>query len=171
VASTCSSPPALASGCWGSGGGASGSVVSSSGAGGSGAGVAEIGFGLNPMAVADLMKQKSVVSLNKSTRTEYALRQRICTYSEDFFMAAFFSLRARGFLTTALVAGGRFTPADCEVPATAMVTIFAEAVEGSVPTVSAAPPAGTSSPANSVLVTIWRLGSGGEAEGPQNRQC
>jgi hypothetical protein len=53
----------------------------------------------------------------------------------------------------------------------AMVTIFAEAVEGSVPAVSAAPPAGTSSPANSVPVTFWRLGSGGEAEGLQNRQC
>jgi hypothetical protein len=37
VTSTCSPPPALASGCWGSGGGESGSVVSSSGAGGSGA--------------------------------------------------------------------------------------------------------------------------------------
>jgi hypothetical protein len=56
VASTCSSPLALASGCWGSGGGESGSVVSSLGAGGSGAGVAEIGFGLNPKADAVLMK-------------------------------------------------------------------------------------------------------------------
>jgi hypothetical protein len=85
-------------------------------------------------------------------------------------MAAFFSLRARGFLTMVLVAGGRFTLADCEVPAMAMVTIFAEAVEGSVPAVFAAPPAGTSSPANSVPVTFWRLGSGGEAKGLQNRQ-
>jgi hypothetical protein len=50
-ASTCSSPPALASACWGSGGGRSGSVVSVSGpgplgvgpsrAGSSGAGVAD----------------------------------------------------------------------------------------------------------------------------------
>jgi hypothetical protein len=86
-------------------------------------------------------------------------------------MAAFFSLRARGFLTTVLVAGGGFTPADCEVPATAVVTIFAEAVEGFVPAVFAAPPAGTSSSANSVTVTFWRLGSGREAEGLQNRQC
>jgi hypothetical protein len=86
-------------------------------------------------------------------------------------MAAFFSLRVCGFLITVLVAGGGFTLADCEVPATAMVTIFAEAVKGSVPTVSAAPPARTSSPANSVLVTFWPLGSGGEAEGLQNRQC
>jgi hypothetical protein len=86
-------------------------------------------------------------------------------------MAAFFSLRARGFLTTVLVASGGFTPTNCEVPSMAMVTIFAEAVEGSVPAVSAAPPAGTSSPANSVPVTFWRLGSGGEAEGLQNRQC
>jgi hypothetical protein len=57
VASTCSSPLASASGCWGSGGGESGSIVSSSGAGGSGAGVAETGFGLNPRADTDLMKQ------------------------------------------------------------------------------------------------------------------
>jgi hypothetical protein len=97
--------------------------------------------------------------------------KRIYTYSEDFFMKDFFSLGVHGLITTVLVAGGGFTPADCEVPATAMVTIFAEAVEGSVPAVSAAPPAGTSSPANSVPATIWRLGSGGEAEGLQNRQC
>jgi hypothetical protein len=57
VASTCSSSPASVSGCWGSGGGESGSVVSSSVAGGSGAGVAETGFGLNPRADIDLMKQ------------------------------------------------------------------------------------------------------------------
>jgi hypothetical protein len=60
VASTCSSPLALASGCWGSGGGGSGIVVSSSGAGGSGARVAETGFGLNPRVVADLMKQNQL---------------------------------------------------------------------------------------------------------------
>jgi hypothetical protein len=57
VASTCSSPLALASGCSGLGGGGSGSVVSSSWAGGSGAGVAEIGSGLNPKVDAVLMKQ------------------------------------------------------------------------------------------------------------------
>jgi hypothetical protein len=96
--------------------------------------------------------------------------KRICTYSEDFFMIDFFSLRVRGLITTVHVAGGGVTPADCEVPATAMVTISAKVVDGSVPAVSAAPPAGTSSPANSVLVTFWRLGSGGEAEGLQNRQ-
>jgi hypothetical protein len=65
-ASTCSSPPALASACWGSGGGRSGSVVSASGAGslgagssragGSGAGVAAAGFGLCLMSLADLIK-------------------------------------------------------------------------------------------------------------------
>jgi hypothetical protein len=64
----------------------------------------------------------------------YAIR--IYTYSEDFFMRAFFTLRAHGFSTTVLVAGGEVTPAGCEVPATAMVT---------------------------------SLGSGGEAEGLQNR--
>jgi hypothetical protein len=60
VASTCSSPPTLASGCWGSRGGGSGSVVSSSGAGGSGAGVAETGSSLNPKADAVLMKQNQL---------------------------------------------------------------------------------------------------------------
>jgi hypothetical protein len=95
--------------------------------------------------------------------------KRICTYSEDFFVADFFSLRARGFFTAVLVADGGVTPADCEVPATTMVTIPVEVVDGSVPAISAAPPAGTSSPANSVLITFWRLGLGGEAEGLQNR--
>jgi hypothetical protein len=52
-----------------------------------------------------------------------------------------------------------------------MVTIPAEVVDRSVPAVSAAPPAGTSSPVNSAPITFWRLGSGGEAEGLQNRQC
>jgi hypothetical protein len=61
VASTCFLPPALASGCRGSGGDGSGSVVSSSGAGlsragDSGAGVAMVGFGLNLMSLIDLMK-------------------------------------------------------------------------------------------------------------------
>jgi hypothetical protein len=84
-------------------------------------------------------------------------------------MADFFSLRARGFITTVLVVGGGVTPADGEVPATAMVTIPVEVVDGSVLAVSAAPPAGTSSLVNSALITFWRLGSGGEAEGLQNR--
>jgi hypothetical protein len=46
----------------------------------------------------------------------------------------------------------------------------AEVVDGSVPAVSAEPPAGTSSPANAVLTTFRRLGSGGEEEGLQHRQ-
>jgi hypothetical protein len=86
-------------------------------------------------------------------------------------MADFFSLKARGFITTVLVAGGGVTPADGEVPATAMVTIPADVVDGSVTAVSAAPPAGTSSLANSALITFWRLGSEGDAGGLQNRQC
>jgi hypothetical protein len=66
VASTCSSPPALASSCWGSGDVGSGSVGSfgagssgagSSGAGGEGAGVAAVSFGLYLMLVTGLMKQ------------------------------------------------------------------------------------------------------------------
>jgi hypothetical protein len=74
VASTCSSPPALASACWGSGGGRSGSVVSalgvgflgvgSSEAGGSGAGAAAAGFNLCLISLADLMKQ-TIMLLHK----------------------------------------------------------------------------------------------------------
>jgi hypothetical protein len=60
VASSCSSPPALALGCWGLGGSGSSSVVSSSGAGGSGAGVAETDSGLNPKVDAVLMKQNQL---------------------------------------------------------------------------------------------------------------
>jgi hypothetical protein len=71
--------------------------------------------------------------------------KRIYTYSEDFFMTAFFSLRAHGFSTMVLIAGGGVTPAGCEVPATSMVTSPAEVVNGSVPAVSTAPPGGTSS--------------------------
>jgi hypothetical protein len=86
-------------------------------------------------------------------------------------MADFFSLRARGFITTVLVAGGGVTTADGEVPATAMVTIPADVVDGSVPAVSVALPAGTSSQLNSAPITFWRLGPLGEAGGLQNRQC
>jgi hypothetical protein len=42
--------------------------------------------------------------------------------SEDFFMTAFFTLRARGVSTTVLVASGGVTPAGGAVPTTAMVT-------------------------------------------------
>jgi hypothetical protein len=90
-------------------------------------------------------------------------------------MPDFFSLNARGFTTTVLIAGGGVTlveGAGCpsEVPATAMVTAPAEVVVGSVPAVSAEPPAGTSSAANAVPTTFWHLGSGGEEEGLQHRQ-
>jgi hypothetical protein len=66
VASTCSSPPAPASDCWGSGGvglgsvgffGAGSSRAGSSGAGGSRVGVAAVGFSLYLMSVTDLMQQ------------------------------------------------------------------------------------------------------------------
>jgi hypothetical protein len=70
------------------------------------------------------------------------------TYSEDFFMTAFFTLRACGVSTTVLVAGGGVTPAGGAVPATAMVTVSVEVVGGSVS-------------------TSWCLGSGGEADGLQ----
>jgi hypothetical protein len=90
-------------------------------------------------------------------------------------MPDFFSLSARGFITMVLVAGGGVTPAEgagCpgEVPATTTVTTTADVVDGSNPAVSAEPPAGTSSPANSAPTTFWCLGSGGEVEGLQNRQ-
>jgi hypothetical protein len=93
--------------------------------------------------------------------------RKIYTYSKDFFITAFFILRARGISTTVLVAGGGVTPASCAVSAMAMVTIPAEVVDGSVPAVSAASSAETSFPANSVPTTSWRLGSGGEVEGLQ----
>jgi hypothetical protein len=63
-------------------------------------------------------------------------------------MTAFFTLNARGTSTMVLVAGGGLTPADCAVPAMAMVTVPVEVVDGSVP-------------------TSWRLGSGEEADGLQ----
>jgi hypothetical protein len=90
-------------------------------------------------------------------------------------MPDFFSLSARDLTTTVLVAGGGVTPAEgagCpgEVPTTAMVMTPTDVVDGSVPAVSVEPPAGTSSPANSAPTTFWRLGSGGEAEGLQNKQ-
>jgi hypothetical protein len=88
-------------------------------------------------------------------------------------MPDFFSLSARGFTTMVLIAGGGVTPAEgagcpSELPATAMVTAPAEVVDGSIPEVSAEPPAGTSSPANAVPTTFWHLGSG-EEEGLQHR--
>jgi hypothetical protein len=111
VASTCSSPPALAFGCWGSGGDGSGSVVSSSGARGSGAAVAGTGFSLNLMSATDLMKQNQLYYYTSRKEQDMHYAKRIYTYSEDFFMTAFFILRARGISTTVLVAGGGGTPA------------------------------------------------------------
>jgi hypothetical protein len=99
------------------------------------------------------------------------MQENIYTYSEDFFMTAFFTLRARGISTTVLVAGSGVTPADCTVPATAMVTTLAKVVDGSVLAVSAASSARTSSPMSPVSATSWHLGSGEEAEGLQKRQC
>jgi hypothetical protein len=117
------------------------------------------------------MKQNQLYYYTSRKEQDMHYAKRIYTYSEDFFMTAFFGLSVRGFSTTVLVAGGGVTPAGCEVLTTVMVTSPAEVVDGSVPAVSAAPPAGTSSPANSVPVTFWRLGSGGEAARLQNRQC
>jgi hypothetical protein len=90
-------------------------------------------------------------------------------------MVGFLSLSTRGFTTMELITGGGVTPAEgarCpgEVPAMAMVMTPAEVVDGSVPAVSAEPPAGTSSPANAVPTTFQRLGTGGEEEGLQHRQ-
>jgi hypothetical protein len=74
------------------------------------------------------------------------MQEKIYTYSEDFFMIAFFTLRARGVSTMVLIASGGVTPAGGAVPTTAMVTIPVAVVSGSAP-------------------TSWRLGSGGEAYG------
>jgi hypothetical protein len=78
-------------------------------------------------------------------------------------MPDFFSLSARGFTTTVLVAGGGVTPAEgarCpgKVPATATVTTPVEVVDGSVPAVFMEPPAGTSSPAPSAPTTFGAWG-------------
>jgi hypothetical protein len=60
------------------------------------------------MSLADLIKQESVMLLHKSRRTECLLCKikEMYTYSEDFFMKAFFTLRARGVSTMVLVVGG-----------------------------------------------------------------
>jgi hypothetical protein len=76
----------------------------------------------------------------------FIVQDKIYTYSEDFFMTAFFTLRARGVSTMVLIAGGGVTPACGTVPTTAMVTAPVAVVDGSVP-------------------TSWRSGSGGEADG------
>jgi hypothetical protein len=113
-ASTCSSPPALALACWGSGGGGrSGSVVSASGAGslgvdssradGSGAGAATAGLGLCLTVLADLMKQSQLYHY-KSERIECSLCNKMYTYNEDLFMTAFFTLMTHGVPAMVLVA-------------------------------------------------------------------
>jgi hypothetical protein len=102
------------------------------------------------MSVTDLMKQNQLYYYTSRKEQDVHYAKRICTYSDDFFMTAFFILKARGISTTVLVAGGGHTPADCAVPAMAMVTIPAEVVDGSVP-------------------TSWRLGSGEQADGLQKR--
>jgi hypothetical protein len=72
------------------------------------------------------------------------MQEKFYTHSEDFFMTAFFTLRAPGVSTMVLIAGGGITPAGGAVPAMAMVTVPAVVVDGSVS-------------------TSWHLGSGGEA--------
>jgi hypothetical protein len=76
------------------------------------------------------------------------VQEKIYTYSEDFFMTAFFTLRARGVSTTVLIAGGGVTPAGGVVPTMAMVTAPVAEADGSVP-------------------TSWCSGSRGEADGLQ----
>jgi hypothetical protein len=78
----------------------------------------------------------------------FIVQANIYTYSEDFFMIAFFTLRASGVSTTVLVAGGGVTSAGGTVPATAMVTDPVAEADRSIP-------------------TSWRSGSGGEAGGLQ----
>jgi hypothetical protein len=48
----------------------------------------------------------------------FIVQAKIYTYSEDFFLTAFFTLRARGISTTVLVVGGGVTSAGGAVPAT-----------------------------------------------------
>jgi hypothetical protein len=70
----------------------------------------------------------------------FIVQEKIYTYSEDFFMTAFFTFTARGVSATVLVAGGGVTLAGGAMPATAIVTAPVAVVDGSVP-------------------TSWRLGS------------
>jgi hypothetical protein len=91
------------------------------------------------------MKQNQLYYYTSRKEQDVHYAKRICTYSDDFFMTAFFTLKACGTSTTVLVASGGLTPADCKVPAMSMVTIPVEVVDGSVP-------------------TSWRLGSGEEAD-------
>jgi hypothetical protein len=95
----------------------------------------------------------------------FIVQEKIYTHSEDFFMTAIFTLRARGVSTTVLVAGGGVTPAGGAVPATATVTAPVAEADGSVPTTATvtAPIA----EADGSVPTSWRLGSGGEAGGLQ----
>jgi hypothetical protein len=60
----------------------------------------------------------------------FIIQEKMYTYSENFFMTAFFTLRARGVSTTVLVAGGRVTLPGGAVPAMVMVTISVEVVGG-----------------------------------------
>jgi hypothetical protein len=119
--------------------------VGSSKADGSGAGVAAGGFGLCFTALADLMKQSQFYHY-KSKRADYSLRNKMCTYSEDLFMTAFFTRMTCGVSASVLVAGGGATSAGGVVPATAMVTDPAAEAAGSVP-------------------ISWCPGPGGEAGG------
>jgi hypothetical protein len=64
----------------------------------------------------------------------FIAQKKMYTYSEDFFMTAFFTLRACGVLSTVLVAGGGVTSAGGAVPATTMVTAPVAETDGSVPT-------------------------------------
>jgi hypothetical protein len=64
----------------------------------------------------------------------FIMQEKIYTYSEDFFMTAFFTLRSRDVSTTVLVASGGVTPSGGAVPTTAMVTVPVAVVDGSVPT-------------------------------------
>jgi hypothetical protein len=78
----------------------------------------------------------------------FIVQAKIYTYSEDFFMTTFFTLKARGVSTTVLVAGGGVTSVGGAVPTMAMVTAPIAEADGSVP-------------------TSWRSGSAGEAGGLQ----
>jgi hypothetical protein len=95
--------------------------MGSSKADGSGAGVAAAGFGLCFTALADLTKQSHFYHY-KSKRADCSLHNKMCTYSEDLFMTAFFTHMTRAVSASVLVAGGGATSTGGVVPATAMVT-------------------------------------------------
>jgi hypothetical protein len=177
VASTCSTPPALVSICWGSGGGGSGSVASSfSGGGscafsssvcltgGSGVEVAETGSSsFNPKADNNSKKNRSYI-MNKELHLQRGflhagLLQSQCPWFYNHGTHCRWRGRTsqgHGMSRQGTCHGNSYNPCRCSRrvhPSSFCGTTCWNII-----------------PANSVPATFWRLGSGGEEERLQHRQ-